>query len=141
VRRADVLFTRAVGRRAEPHGGAIKPEQEGEKDPSEEVAAWLQEVGQRRPGPPAPAESSEELLAHLERLSGTKIRTREDIHVFLGTVARKAAQRRASARGKNVLLGALLVIAILQYYFIDVQLQILSQPSLTVFLPARHLGS
>ena len=31
----------------------------------------------------------------------------------------------------------LLVVAILQYYFIDVQLQILSQPSLTVFVPVR----
>ena len=119
----------------------IKPEQEGEKDPSEEVAAWLQEVGQRRPGPPAPAESSEELLAHLEQLSGTKIRTREDIHVFLTGVARKAGQRRTSGRVKNALLGTLLVIAILQYYFIDVQLQILSQPSLTVFAPASHTPS
>lgn len=119
----------------------IKPDQEGGKDPSEEVAAWLQEVGQRRPGPLAPAESSEELLAHLERLSGTKIRSREDIQVLLGTLARKAGQRRASGRIKNALLGALLVIAILQYYFIDVQLQILSQPSLTVFLPARNIDA
>ena len=70
-----------------------------------------------------------------------KIRTREDIHVLLGAVARKAGQKRASGRVKNVLLGTLLVIAILQYYFIDVQLQILSQPSLTVFLPTRHIDA
>ena len=119
----------------------IKPEEEGGKDPSEEVAAWLQEVGHRRPGARAPAESSEALLAHLERLSDTKIRTRDDIDVFLSGVAHKAEQRRAGGRVKNALLGALLVIAILQYYFIDVQLQILSQPSLTVFAPARHIDA
>lgn len=136
-----VPFTLAVRPQPRYREALITPDREGGKDPSEEVAAWLQEVGQRRPGSQAPAESSDELLAHLERLSGKKIRTREDIHVFLSGVARQAGQRRAGGWGKNALLGALLVIAILQYYFIDVQLQILSQPSLTVFLPARNLGS
>ena len=36
----------------------------------------------------------------------------------------------------NVLI-ALLVVAAAQYYFIDIQLQILSQPTLTVFVPVK----
>ncbi len=45
--------------------------------------------------------------------------------------------RRAGSQFKNLLLAALLVVSILQYYFIDVQLQILSQPSLMVFATPR----
>ncbi len=135
-----ISWTDTVVRSSEPTGGAIEPEEGGEKNPSDEVAAWLQEVGKRRPRPRAPAESTEELLTHLERVSGTRIRSREDIDAFLSGVARKARERRAGGAFKNALLGALLVIAILQYYFIDVQLQILMQPSLTVFAPARYPG-
>jgi hypothetical protein len=111
----------------------------GGNDPSEEVADWLKEVGRRRVDP-GRSESEAELLAHLERLSGKPLRTRADIDALVRSLAGHQQPRRG-ARLKNALLGALLVVSILQYYFIEVQLQILSQPALTVFAPARHAGS
>jgi hypothetical protein len=99
-------------------------------DPSEDVADWLKEVGRRKSS--SRAESTAELLAHLERLSGKPLRTRADIDAFVRGLTGRQQPRRGAAL-KNALLGALLVISILQYYFIEVQLQILSQPALTVF--------
>jgi type VI protein secretion system component VasF len=82
-----------------------------ERHPSEELAQWLQEVGQRR-NPRPQSEPS-----------------------------RKAERTRSKRQYfKNALLAALLIMAVLQYYFIDVQLQILSQPSLTVFVRTIDLG-
>jgi hypothetical protein len=49
-----------------------------------------------------------------------------------------AAARLAGAPLKRMVLGGALAAAILQYYFIEVQLQILKQPSLTVFAPTSR---
>ena len=38
---------------------------------------------------------------------------------------------------KNFLLAALLIGAAGQYYFIDVQIRILAQPNVTVFVPVK----
>jgi hypothetical protein len=118
----------------------MKPKENPERHPSEELAQWLQEVGQRRTSPRT-KDADAELLAHLEQLSGRKINSRQDISDYVSEVSRKAEATRSKWQYlKNALLGAFLIIAILQYYFIDVQLQILSQPSLTVFVPAIDLG-
>jgi hypothetical protein len=111
----------------------MQPKENPERHPSEELAEWLQEVGRRRvPGREA---ADVELLAHLERLSGRKINSRDDITAYVSELSQKVEAARSKWQYlKNGLLGALLIIAILQYYFIDVQLQILSQPSLTVFV-------
>jgi hypothetical protein len=102
----------------------------GGNDPSEDVAHWLKEVGRRRAHPGR--RESDALLAHLEHLCGKPLRTRADIDAFVQSLAGRTQARRGPAL-KNALLGALLVISVLQYYFIEVQLQILSQPTLTVF--------
>jgi hypothetical protein len=117
----------------------IKPEH-AEKDPSEDLAQWLQEVGQRRVNS-RPKDDDAKLLAHLERVSGRKINRPEDISDYISELSQKAATTRSKRQHiKNALLGALLVIAVLQYYFIDVQLQILLQPSLTVFVRTVDLA-
>lgn len=106
------------------------------RDASEDLAQWLQEVGRRRNGPKEPDEA---LRVHLEQLAGRKIRTRDDITEYVNEVSDKARKPTRTQQVKNALLGALLVTAILQYYFIDVQLDILAQPTLTVFAPSPEL--
>lgn len=109
------------------------------RDASEELAQWLQEVGRRRNAPKDPDEA---LRIHLEQLAGRNIRTREDITEYVNELSDKARDRQTrSQQLKNALLGGLLVIAVLQYYFIDVQLQILAQPALTVFAPSPRVGA
>lgn len=108
-----------------------------ERDPSEDLAEWLQEVGRRRS---APKEPDEALRIHLEQLAGRKIRTRDDITEYVNEISdRPRDNRTRSQQLKNALLGGLLVIAVLQYYFIEVQLDILAQPKLTVFAPSPDL--
>jgi hypothetical protein len=82
--------------------------------------------------------SDAELIGELERLSRWQIKSRSDFRGYVDSLSAKARERRSSSqRLKNSLLAALLVAAFAQYYFIDVQLQILAQPSLTVFVPAK----
>jgi hypothetical protein len=50
----------------------------------------------------------------------------------------KAAARRSKSQHlKSFLLVAFLIASAGQYYFIDVQLEILAQPTLTVFVPVK----
>jgi hypothetical protein len=72
--------------------------------------------------------SNAELLAELERLSRWQIKSRADFRDYANSLSAKAGERRSSSqRLKNALLAILLVAAFAQYYFIDVQLQILAQ--------------
>lgn len=83
-------------------------------------------------------ESDGDLVAHLERLTGRRIKSRQDISDYVNELSVKATERRSKSQHlKNFLLVALLIVAAGQYYFLDVQLQILSQPSLTVFVPVK----
>ena len=107
---------------------------EGRGNASEDLARWLQEVGRRRSSAP----SREDLLDHLEKVAGRKIKTPQDIRDYVNELTRKAQSRsRIQQRFKNIVLAVLLLVSLLQYYFIDVRLQILSQPSLTVFIPTK----
>lgn len=104
---------------------------------SEDLARWLQEVGKRRSSAP----SKDDLLDHLEKVAGRKIETPQDITDYVNELTRRAQSRsRIQQRFKSIVLAALLLISLLQYYFIDVQLQILSQPSLTVFIPTKPIA-
>jgi hypothetical protein len=107
------------------------------RDPSEDVAEWMKEVGRRKQRHGA-RDSDKALRLHLEELAGRKIETREDISGYVAELSREADTKLSRARYlRNGLLGILLVVAVLQYYFIDVQLEILSQPALTVFVPVK----
>ena len=77
-----------------------------------------------------------ELVAELERLSGRQIRSREDIAAYVAEISQRAQDKHLKWQSfKNAALCGLLVIAVLQYYYLDVALEILAQPSLTVFVP------
>jgi hypothetical protein len=81
---------------------------------------------------------NDELVAHLEQLSGRRIKSRQDISDYVRELSVKAAARRSKSRHlKSFLLVALLIASAGQYYFIDVQLEILAQPTLTVFVPVK----
>ena len=84
------------------------------------------------------AASDAQIVARLERLTGRKIRSREDIREYVHALSIRADEQRSqSQRLKAALLATLLVATFGQYYFIDVQLQIISQPTLTVFVPTK----
>lgn len=84
--------------------------------------------------------SDEELLAYLEQISGRKIKTRQDIAAYVDDLSRRARVKHSKRQQlKNALLAGLFLFALFQYYFIDVQLQILAQPTLTVFYPTKDV--
>jgi hypothetical protein len=89
----------------------------------------------------AQPETREELVQHLEKLTGRTLRTREDIQAYVREVsARKANDQPAVRRWlktKRIALAALLAFGVIQYYMFDVLLEIVSLPSNTYFLPAR----
>ena len=83
-------------------------------------------------------QSNDELVAHLEQLTGRRIKSRQDISDYVSELSSKAKQKQSKSQHlKNLLLAALLAVSAAQYYFLDVQLQILSQPTLAVFVPVR----
>lgn len=88
----------------------------------------------------AEPETREELVQHLERLTGRTLNTREDIQAYVREVsARKASEEPAArrwAKAKKIILLALLAFGIIQYYILDVMLEIVSMRTTTFFVPA-----
>ena len=91
-------------------------------------------MGQQRP------QTREELLQHLERLTGRALRTRADIEAYMREVgARKSSEQpdlRRWLKVKRITLLALLAFGVMQYYILDVLLEIVSLPATTFFVPA-----
>ena len=89
---------------------------------------------------PAP-ESREELLQHLERLTGRSLKTREDIAAYVREVAARSAADSPSVRRwtsvKKITLIALFAFGLIQYYILEVMLEIATMRSTTYFVPAR----
>ena len=86
-------------------------------------------------------ETREELVQHLEKLTGRSLRTRDDIQAYVREVAARKAADQPSVRRwlkvKKVTLLVLLAFSVMQYYVLDVMLEIVSLPSTTFFVPAR----
>lgn len=85
-------------------------------------------------------ESREELVQHLEKLTGRTLKTREDIRAYVREVAERKAHQQPSVqrwlKAKRVTLAALLAFSVVQYYALDVMLEIVSIRSTTFFVPA-----
>lgn len=85
-------------------------------------------------------ESREELIQHLEELTGRTLRTRADIQSYVREIsARKAADEpsvRRWVKVKKFTLIGLLAFSVMQYYMLDVLLEIASMRSTTFFVPA-----
>jgi hypothetical protein len=82
----------------------------------------------------------EELVRHLEKLTGRTLKTREDIQAFVREAAERKARDEPAVRRwvkfKRITLIALLAFGLIQYYIIDVLLQIASLRTNTYFVPA-----
>jgi hypothetical protein len=85
-------------------------------------------------------ETREELVQHLEKLTGRTLKTREDIAAYVREAAARRAGDQPSVRrwlkAKKVTLVALLAFSLVQYYILDVLLEIASLRTTTFFVPA-----
>jgi hypothetical protein len=81
-------------------------------------------------------ESSDALLRHLEQASGRKLRTRADIRLFLDEIAAGKLTGAPSAghwrTAKQGMWLFMLVMAFLQYYLLDILIEINSISTITV---------
>ena len=89
---------------------------------------------------PAP-ESREELLEYLEKLTGRTLKTRADIAAYVREVAARSAADTPSVQRwtkvKKITLIALFAFALIQYYILEVMLEIATMRTTTYFVPAR----
>ena len=87
-------------------------------------------------------ESREELLHHLEELTGRSFHTHEDVRKFVAEAeARAVAKQKRSTSGwravKTTTLLILLMLSFVQYYLVDSLLQTVSLPEMTFFVPVK----
>ena len=86
-------------------------------------------------------QTREELIQQLESLTGRTFRTREDIQAYVREVSAREARDDPSykrwIKTKHITLAALFVLGVMQYYILDVMLEIMSIQSPTFFLPVR----
>lgn len=108
-----------------------------------DLADWLQAAGRRRvpAAADAAAESSDDVLAYLESLTGKKLRSRSAIDrlfkEFADDEAKRVREVKVRAARRHTLLIALAVASFLHYYYWDVSLQIAALPEMKVFVPVR----
>jgi hypothetical protein len=88
----------------------------------------------------AQPETRNELVQHLETLTGRTLKTRQDVRSYVREVsARKATDAppvRRWLKAKKITLIALLGFSVMQYYILDVLLEIVSLRTTTYFVPA-----
>jgi hypothetical protein len=88
-----------------------------------------------------PPQTREELIEHLEQLTGRSLKTREDIQAYVREIAARKASNQPSVkrwmRAKQLTLAALLAFGVMQYYMLDVMLEIVSMQSTTFFVPVK----
>jgi hypothetical protein len=86
-------------------------------------------------------ESREKLIQHLESLTGRSLKTRADIAVYVREVAARSAADTPSVQRwssvKKITLIALFAFGLIQYYILEVMLEIVTIRSTTYFVPAR----
>ena len=85
------------------------------------------------------AESDSDLIRFLEKTAGRELRTRDDIRRFLEEISGKRPESSPATRlwhtAKQGMWLLLLVAAYLQYYFLDILVQIESIPNIRVSVP------
>ena len=83
--------------------------------------------------------AAEELLIYMELTSGRKLRTRVAIQRYLEDIVASKPVRTVTKRNRGIVqesvLVFLLLLAVLQLYFLDVYTQIYSIRTITFFVP------
>jgi hypothetical protein len=115
---------------------------------SEDLAAWLKDVGRRKWRPPQSiesnqsnraTESSEDLFRYLEELVGRELRTREDIRRYFDELSVENLEAGRTHRRRQIVKDTVLLLCLLtayiQYNFLDVTLQIARLPTTLIFVP------
>ncbi len=89
----------------------------------------------------APAErgETERLLRRIEARAGRPLRTDDAVDAYFKALAEPARESRPAGRSllRETVLVLLLLVAVLQYYYMDVALQIASLNHVTVFVPTE----
>ena len=110
---------------------------------SSDLAHWLEDSGRRRAV--HLHESPEQLLAHLEKLAGRSLRSREEIAIYLDELKddgdTRARSETTRSRIRQVVLLVVLAGAIAQYYYWDVNLLIVGLQKVHYFVKARSRGT
>ena len=89
--------------------------------------------------------ANRELMDQLERQSGVALKTKADVAAYVARM--RAAGPSGTTRARTwialrlAVLSLMLVLAFLQYYLMDVYLQIMSLPSITFLEPSPLLFS
>ena len=118
------------------------------RDPSEDLAEWLTDVGHRtwRPVPgknrnDGATQTGEDLFRYVEELAGREFRSREDIRRYLGELSAQGEETGRIHRRQQVVKDTVLLLCLLtayiQYNFLDVNLQIARLPSTVIFVPVE----
>ncbi|HSH07125.1 MAG TPA: hypothetical protein VLA41_05630 [Burkholderiales bacterium] len=91
------------------------------------------------PGATNPEDTAERLLHHVEQHAGQPLRTRASIDAYFAAQSRLRDDDRPPKRSllRETVLVLFLAVAVLQYYYIDVSLQIAALNQVTVFVPVQ----
>jgi len=116
-------------------------EQKREDLRGDEMAQWLEDSGRRRAI--RLDESPEALLGLVEKISGAKLRSADDITTYFERLRLQEAERQQAETKRRALregfLVAMLIVSAAQYYYWDVSLQIASLHKVHYFV--APLGS
>lgn len=92
-----------------------------------------------RPAPRAAAhaDAAEQLLRRIEAHAGRPLRTGDAVDAYFKELSKSRRETPAAGRSllRETVLVLFLLIAVLQYYYMDVSLQIASLNRVTVFVP------
>lgn len=107
-------------------------------DDNADLARWLEDSGRRRVA--RLDESPEGLLKYLEDLTGTSLGSREDIAQYFAKLKLEESRRRKAEEKRRVLREAVLLVllglALGDYYYWSLQLQIDSLQKVFFFVPS-----
>jgi hypothetical protein len=100
--------------------------------------------GEAKPLTDPNIDNREELLRHLEELTGRSFHSRDDVRHYVDEMRRQEFELLARkghlwSTVKQSALLALFVVAFLQYYFVDTLYQISTLQQVQVFVPVRAL--
>ena len=107
-----------------------------------DLAHWLEESGRRHVQ--HPKDSPERLLQFLEEVAGERLESREDILRYFNKLSARETQAREALRKRQLIRQTILVVllglAVGQYYYWQVQLEIAASQKNYYFVPPDPAG-